>query len=471
MESDMAESVTIIGAGLGGSLLALLLARRGLAVDVYERRPDMRRADISSGRSINLALANRGLAALAKAGLKREAESLLTTMRGRMVHEGDGEADFQAYGQRDEEVIYSVSRGGLNQLLMTAAESHPRVNIHFEYACTEVDYAGHSLTLEHQQSGEVRRITGGPVIAADGAGSRLRRALVAQCGAQATEDFLPHDYKELTIPPAPDGGYRLPPDALHIWPRGGFMMIALPNQDASFTATLFAPREGPTGFAGLESEDAVTAYFTEHFPTVLPLMPALARDFLANPQGRMVTVHCQPWHTNGFLTLIGDASHAIVPFHGQGMNAAFEDCAQFDELIAEALQGAGNTLSRVDFGQVFLRFEALRKPNADAIAAMALENYVEMRDSVRDPLFLRRREVAFELERRHPGVFVPRYSLVMFHLLPYAHARQRGACQQRILEQLVPQVDAPPPDLALADRLVREELQPLMERLAAGRAA
>jgi kynurenine 3-monooxygenase len=461
----MSRTITIIGAGLAGSLLALMLARRGLQVDVFERRADMRKGSAEGGRSINLALANRGLAALDRAGLADEVRTLLTTMRGRMVHDLDGSEDLQAYGQRDEEVIYSVSRGGLNALLMDAAERHPGVNLHFEHACTHVDYRAQTLTLEDLNTGTQHHVTTGPVICADGASSRLRRALVEQCGAVATEDFLAHDYKELTIPAADDGGYRFDPEALHIWPRGGFMMIALPNKDATFTATLFAPAEGPNGFSELQTDAAIDAYFARHFPDIVPHMPALAEQFQQNPQGRMVTVHCRPWHTGAFAVLIGDASHAIVPFHGQGMNAAFEDCAQMDELIGAALAQADGDGDAIDYRALFARFEALRKPNADAIAQMALENYVEMRDSVRDPVFLRRRELGFELERRHPEVFVPRYSMVMFRLLPYAHARRRGEAQQRILEQVIPDEHVTEIDHALADRLVQQELVPLIDEL------
>ncbi len=466
MTRNTAPSVSIIGAGLGGALMAVLLARRGFEVDIYERRPDLRRKQLSAGRSINLALANRGLGALERAGLAPAVRGLLTTMRGRMLHPLEGDLTLQPYGQREDEVIYSVSRPGLNHLLLDAAEQHPGVRLHFEHTGTHVDFEQQILDIKNLRSGNTRRLRGGPIICADGASSRLRRALVEQTGATASEDFLPHDYKELTIPPAADGSYRFDPQALHIWPRGGFMLIALPNKDASFTATLFAPREGEGGFDGLQSHEQVEAYFRHHFPDVVPHIPDLAGQFDANPQGRMVTVHCQPWRHRGFAVLLGDASHAIVPFHGQGMNAAFEDCATLDMLLAEAVTRASGSLSDMDWTDLFERFEAARKPNADAIATMALENYVEMRDAVRDPLFHRRKEVSFELERRFPDVFIPRYSMVMFHRLPYAHALERGRCQQEILEQLVP-TEQGDVDWTLAQQLVSDRLQPLVQSLAA----
>ncbi|MEO0973179.1 MAG: NAD(P)/FAD-dependent oxidoreductase [Pseudomonadota bacterium] len=459
------QSISIIGAGLGGALMALLLAKRGFQVDVYERRPDQRRHELSAGRSINLALANRGLAALDRAGLRDEVRALLTTMRGRMLHDLDGTQSLQPYGQREEEVIYSVSRPGLNILLLNAAEQHANVHLHFEHTAETIDFPRESLEVKNLQDGTMRRVDG-PLIVADGASSRLRRALVEQTRASATEDFLPHDYKELTIPPSPDGGYRLDAGALHIWPRGGFMLIALPNKDGSFTATLFAPREGEHSFAELASDEEVTGYFQRHFASVVPHLPQLVEEFADNPQGQMVTVHCTPWHWRGFAVMLGDASHAIVPFHGQGMNAAFEDCAALDVLLGEAIDEAGGQIGQLPWADVFSRFELARKPNADAIAQMAVENYVEMRDAVRDPLFHQRKAVAFELERRYPEVFIPRYSMVMFHLLPYAHALARGRCQQEILEQLVPSVDYGEVDWSLADRLVRERLAPLVGELA-----
>lgn len=462
-------AVSILGAGLGGALMAVLLARRGFEVDVYERRPDLRRTELSAGRSINLALANRGLAALERAGLSTAVRRLLTTMRGRMLHGLDGSQALQPYGQREDEVIYSVSRPGLNHLLLDAAELHPGVRLHFEHSGTAIDFERQTLHIQNLRSGNTKRLEGGPIICADGASSRLRRAFVEQTDAHATEEFLPHDYKELTIPAAPDGGYRFDPAALHIWPRGGFMLIALPNKDGSFTATLFAPREGEAGFDTLQGGAAVQAYFQEHFANVVPHLPDLEAQFEENPQGRMVTVHCTPWRQRDFTVLLGDASHAIVPFHGQGMNAAFEDCDTLDGIIAQELDEGGGARSAVDWGRVFARFESERKPNADAIAQMAVENYVEMRDSVRDPLFHRRKEVAFELERRFPDVFIPRYSMVMFHRLPYAHALERGRLQQEILERLMP-TEQSAVDWTLAEQLVVDHLRPLVRSLAGDRA-
>jgi kynurenine 3-monooxygenase len=443
----------IAGAGLAGSLLAVYLARRGMHVRVFERRPDMRRERISAGRSINLALANRGLAALARVGLEDAVRRLTIPMRGRMLHDERGNLQLVPYGQQPHEVIYSISRAGLNVLLMDAAEASGRVELRFNERVEDIDLASGDLALYDERTGERRRVGGAPVIAADGAGSVIRDALMARPGAQVTEDVLPHDYKELTIPPAADGGHALEKNALHIWPRGGYMLIALPNLDGSFTVTLFLPHAGDgDSFAALTTPRAVLDFFERAFPDAVPLMPDLVESFFVNPTGRMVTVRCAPWHEEGRALLIGDAAHAIVPFHGQGMNAAFEDCNELDRCL-DAHDG--------DTSRAFAQFTALRKPDAEAIADMALENYVEMRDAVRDPRFQLQKALAFELERRHPGVFIPRYSMVMFHHIPYAQAQRRGALQQRILDVLTENARAlDEVDLDRADRLVETELRP-----------
>jgi kynurenine 3-monooxygenase len=449
----MSKHVNIVGAGLCGSLMAIFLARRGFQVTVFEKRPDPRLTELPAGRSINLALANRGLKPLRVVGLQSKVQALLTTMRGRMVHDPMGRTELQPYGQRPWEVIYSVSRPGLNALLMDEAEA-AGVEIVFERGTLGADLAHDELLLRDETSGETfpTRLT--PTIAADGAGSPLRQALMKRPGYDCTVDFLAHGYKELCIPPSDDGDFAMDPAALHIWPRGGYMLIALPNLDRSFTVTLFMPMEGDPGFAQLDTAAKVRAFFDEQFADAAALIPDLENAYLANPTGELGTVRCAPWHRDGQLCLVGDAAHAIVPFHGQGMNCAFEDCLEMDACIEE---------SGGDWSRAFALLTQRRKRNADAIADMALENYVEMRDSVRDPDYLLRQEVAFELERRHPRRFVPRYGLVMFRDdIGYAEARDRGRIQAEVLGTITAGKGALAEcDLDVAAPMIRERLQPL----------
>lgn len=445
--------ISILGAGLAGSLLALLTARRGLAVDVYEFRADMRKESIPAGRSINLALAARGIAPLRRAGIFDRVEPMLIPMRGRMLHELDGNTVFLPYGQRPEELVYSVTRSGLNALLMSAAES-AGARFHFGQRCVSCDFESSRLIMRDEKSGAEYRLPLQTVIAADGGGSVVRRALSTQIGYHSTEELLDHGYKELTIPPAADGGHRMEPHALHIWPRGEYMLIALPNPDATFTVTLFLPHTGKPSFASLTDEAALLEFFGDTFPDTLALIPRLTEEFFANPTGELGTVRSAPWHYRDKTLLIGDAAHAVVPFHGQGMNCAFEDCAVLDDLIAAHGE---------DWERIFANLTEIRKPDADAIADMALENYVEMRDTVRDPRFQLRKELAFELERRLPDRFIPRYSMVMFHdEIRYSEAQRRGRIQLDLLTFLTRDVDRLDQiDLAEAERLAREKLSPL----------
>lgn len=444
--------VDILGAGLCGSLLGILLARRGLAVTIRESRPDPRRVAQSAGRSINLALSARGIRGLRHAGIFDRVEPLLMPMRGRMIHETDGSQELLPYGQRDVEVINSVSRGELNKILIETAESEYGVEILFEHAVTAFDPAAAEATIEGPDGPYTMEARG--LIAADGAGSVVRRAYDGTGDIGPTESLLPHSYKELTIPPKPGGGFEMDPAALHIWPRSDFMLIALPNPPGDFTLTLFMPNDGEHSFASLDTEESVAGFFAAHFPDVVPLMPDLTRQYLGNPVGILGTVRCRHWHDGGKVLLIGDAAHAVVPFHGQGMNLAFEDCVLLDEII-----GGGER----DWGRIFERLEQQQLANANAIADMALENYVEMRDTVRDPKFSLRKELAFELERRLPRRFIPRYSMVMFHdEIPYAVAQHRGAIQEGLLEELTRDVDSIDRiDLDAAEALVRERLEPL----------
>jgi len=451
--SPVEGRLTIVGAGLAGSLLGIFMARRGFRPELYERRPDMRRATISAGRSINLALADRGIHALERAGVIDEVRPLMIPMRGRMLHDLDGHTSLLQYGQDDREVIYSVSRAELNRRLMTEVERITGTPIRFQQACRGADFATARLRMSDEPASREYFLEGGPFIATDGASSAVRDAMVDGGLATASEDILPHNYKELTIPAGPDGSHRLDPHALHIWPRGGFMLIALANIEGSFTVTLFLPAEGPESFATLTDAQRVTAFFERHFPDALPLIPTLAEDFFGNPTGSMVTVHCSPWHVDGQALLLGDAAHAIVPFHGQGMNCAFEDCVTFDALLDR----------HADWPALFAEFERQRRPNAEAIARMAIENYVEMRDSVRSPKFQLQKLLSLELERRFPGRFIPRYSMVMFHHeIPYATAFERGKVQQRILDELTGTADTlGQVDLERARQLVTTELRPL----------
>jgi kynurenine 3-monooxygenase len=443
------RTVNIVGAGLAGALLALLLARRGLSVVLSERRPDPRQAAPERGRSINLALAARGMRALEQAGVMDHVRPLLIPMRGRMVHERTGAAALQPYGQRAEEVIWSVGRADLNRVLIDSAASHDGVSVRFNQLCLGADVQAQRLQFRDLSNAHKYHLPLTPTIASDGAGSAVRGSLAAASVVSVREEWLDHDYKELTIPAA--AAAALERQALHIWPRGGFMLIALPNTDGSFTATLFLARHGPQSFAALDTPQAVTGFFGREFADAVPLLPDLAAQFAAHPQGQLGTVHATPWHTGGELLLLGDAAHAIVPFHGQGMNAAFEDCTVLDALLC-----------RDPVWQTrFAEFERVRRPNTAAIAQMALENYIEMRDAVLDARFVRRKAIAMGLERRFPDRFIPRYSMVMFHPeIPYAEALRRGALQAQLLEELDTGADASP-DPALAEKLVTERLSPL----------
>jgi kynurenine 3-monooxygenase len=417
-----AAGVNIVGAGLAGSLLAILLAKRGFKVSVYERRPDPRLAVVDGGRSINLALAARGIRGLKLAGALERVMRFAIPMRGRMVHEHDGAAALQLYGVRPEEVIYSVSRAELNRTLLATAAELPNVEMHFGQLCLGLAHEKNVLEMRDEVTGRIYHLAAQPSIATDGAGSEVRDSLVAREVASVREEPLNHHYKELTIP-AVNGKPALEVNALHIWPRGGFMLIALPNPDATFTATLFLARVGANSFEGLHSPQRVEEFFTREFPSAKALMPDLLREFFEHPQGSLGTVYTKGWHLNGDVLLLGDAAHAIVPFHGQGMNCAFEDCAELMRLMDEHHSWAG----------LFEAFENARRPNTDAIAQMALENYVEMRKTVLDPEYQKKKAQAEELEKNDPN-YIPRYSMVMFHPdVPYREALD-GTSQQTIAE-------------------------------------
>ena len=423
MSALRAQPISLVGAGLAGALLALLLARRGFAVTLYDRRSDPRRAASAAGRSINLALAARGIRALERAAVMPQIEPLLIAMRGRMLHDRLGEHELQRYGRTAQEVIYSVDRAALNSALLDAATRHPQVAARFEQSCLGANLATDVLSFRDLASGLLYERPLTPTIATDGAGSAVRASLAAAHAINARAELLDHDYKELTIP-AQAGRHALDPAALHIWPRGGFMLIALPNIGGSFTATLFLPRTGAASFGALTAPARIREFCAREFPDAAALMPDLVHEFTHRPLGQLGTVHSAPWHVGGRVLLLGDAAHAIFPFHGQGMNAAFEDCLVFDDLLDE----------HADWALLFNDFEQRRRPNAEAIAQMSLENYEEMRATVMDPTFKRHQQLALELEGRFPDRFIRRYSMVMFHPeIPYAEALRRGAVQAEII--------------------------------------
>lgn len=427
----MRKKILIIGAGLAGSLLAIYLGRKGFEVEVIESRPDMRKVQISAGRSINLALSNRGIAALRGVGLDSYMLSEAVPMTGRMIHGADGSLRRLPYSGREGEYINSISRGGLNIALMDVAESIENVELRFGVACTAFDCSSGSVTLS-----DGRVIEDAVIFGTDGAGSVIRNAMLA--GGVPRFDFsqtwLSHGYKELHIWPTGQGdGFAIEKDALHIWPRDKFLMIALPNLDGSFTCTLFLAHSGVNSFTEIAgdaktqaeiADGPIEAFFRSNFPDVIDLIPDLCDSYRANPVGNLGTIKCGPWNVGGKALLLGDAAHAIVPFYGQGMNASFEDCRILDSMI----DGVD-----VDWEKLFTDFTEVRKKNADAIADLAVENFYEMRDAVADPVFVRKRTVETRLEQTFPDYF-SKYSLVTFREdVPYSHARTLGNAQDRLL--------------------------------------
>ncbi len=460
------RQLTIIGAGLAGALLAALLAQRGWQIDVYEKRGDLRELGYERGRSINLALAERGRHALRQADADDAVMEQTVMMRGRMVHFVDGHLDLQRYGRDDSEVIWSVHRGELNEVLLDIAE-RAGARIHFHHRLDSVDFDTRVAHFGDDRSEDVRAISFQCLVGADGAGSSLRQAMARVSELGERSEFLGHSYKELEIPPGSDGGFQIEANALHIWPRGRYMCIALPNDEGTFTVTLFLPNHAePAGNAeasparteAAPSFDTITdgaqarAFFDRDFPDASRLIPELEHDFDHNPTGMLGTLYLDRWHLDDRAVLIGDAAHAMVPFHGQGMNCAFEDCVAL----------ADHLLRADDRADAFAGFQAERLPNARAIQQMALENYLEMRDHVDDDDYLLQRELGNRLAKRHPDRFLPRYSMVSFTHLPYAVALERGDTQHQLLVELTQgreSLDAL--DWAAADALVEARLPPL----------
>jgi kynurenine 3-monooxygenase len=422
LNASSTRHFTIIGAGLAGALLATLLAKRGWQVDVYERRGDPRVLGYAGGRSINLALAERGLHALRSADAADAVLDKAVMMRGRMVHFLDGSQQLQRYGRDDSEVIWSVSRGELNIVLIDAAEA-AGARLHFDHRLDDVDFDVSTARFVDDRDGSTHMHAFTTLLGADGAGSALRQQMSKHVDLGQRLESLGHSYKELEIPPKADGGFSIEPNALHIWPRGSYMCIALPNDERTFTVTLFLPNEGDPSFATVQSGADARALFERDFADALPLIPSLEHDFEHNPAGTLATLYLDRWHLDGRAVLLGDAAHAMVPFHGQGMNCAFEDCVAL----------AAHLEANADSAGAFAAFAAERRPNAQAIQAMALENYLEMRARVDDADFLLQRALERQLAERHPQRFVPRYAMVTFRRLPYATAFERGQVQRELL--------------------------------------
>ncbi len=419
--------IPIVGAGPTGAMLAILLRRRGFQVVVYESRADPRAADGDSGRSINLALADRGINALKHIGVYEEVRRSIVPMRGRLIHETGGRTALQPYGHRPDEIIYSISRHRLSQVLIDIALRRDGVVAKFEHRLEATDFHAGIAQIRDLRADRLLQVPMRPLLASDGAGSLMRRNLAQAGMIEASEQLLTHGYKELSIPPGPLNESRLAREVLHIWPRSDHMLIALPNPDGGFTATLFLANAGAPSFASLTDPRSIERFFAHSFPDILDLMPRRSAEFLSHPTGVLGTVHAAPWHYRGMAALIGDSAHAIVPFHGQGMNCCFEDCLEFDAAVGR----------HTSWEARFDDFYAARKPNTEAIAAMALDNYVEMRERVVDPKFMLQQALSLELERRFPARFIPRYAMVMFHHeIPYDVALRRGAIQARLLQDL-----------------------------------
>ncbi|GIV53538.1 MAG: kynurenine 3-monooxygenase [Candidatus Kapaibacterium sp.] len=435
--------ILIVGGGLVGALLALMLGRRGYAVHVVERRPDMRRHGFAGGRSINLALSDRGIRALERAGIAESVLPLTIPMRGRMIHHEDSTLEFQPYGIAGQ-AIRSLSRGHLNLALVEAADRLPNVTLEFEWRCVGVDPDVPAATFVHTTTGEQRRIECDVLVGADGAFSSVRDALHYRDRYNYCQEYLEYGYKELTIPAAEGGGFRMEPNALHIWPRHSFMMIALPNPEGTFTCTLFLPFEGEVSFEQLRTRADVSAFFERFFPDAVPLMPTLLEDFERNPLSSLVTIRCYPWVV-GRTVLIGDAAHAIVPFYGQGMNAGFEDCRILDELLDRFSD---------DWEAALAEYQRMRKPAGDAVAQLALDNFVEMRDKVADHHFVLRKKIEVLLLEHFPELYTPLYTLVTFTPeVSYDEAYRRGQVNERVISEIMalPDIDQRWDDPAMLD--------------------
>ncbi|GAA4812513.1 NAD(P)/FAD-dependent oxidoreductase [Litoribaculum gwangyangense] len=426
------QNILIIGAGLCGSLLALRLGQLGYRVSVYEMRPDLRKVDISAGRSINLAFSDRGNKAMKLVGLEEKVKSLCIPMYGRMIHDEHGNTFQSNYSGREHEYINSISRGGLNALLLDEAEKHENVHIYFNRKCKSVDFEKTTALFEDNETKSQFIEDADVIIATDGAGSAMRKSyyLGKKFLFSFSQEYLTHGYKELTILPKENGDYKAFKNALHIWPRGSFMLIALPNLDGSFTVTLFLSyNEGEFNFNNLNTEEKVLEFFQKEFPDALAIMPNLIEDFFENPTAPLGTVKCSPWHYKGNTLLMGDAAHAIVPFYGQGMNASFEDVVVFDTILEK---------HKGDWETIFKEYEKTRKKDTDAIADLAIDNFHEMKDHVAHPIFQEKRKLEMALEKTFPNEYSSKYSLVTFNEdIGYREAMLRGRAQDKAILNLL----------------------------------
>lgn len=425
----MSKNVSIIGAGLVGSLLSIYLAKRGYNVNVFERRVDMRNNKISAGKSINLALSDRGFRGLEGVGIADEIRKIAIPMYGRFLHNQDGTTGFQPYGKKGQ-AINSVSRGGINMMLMDLAASMPNVKINFEERCTNVDSRKGIASFVNEATHKESTVTSDLIFGSDGAFSAARlSAMLGHDRFSYNQFYIEHGYKELVIPAGPNGEFLIEKNALHIWPRKSFMMIALPNIDGTFTCTLFMPFEGDNSFAKLKTRDEAKEFFERVFPDAIPLMPTLLDDFMNNPTSSLVTVKCYPWTFDDKLALIGDAAHAIVPFYGQGMNCGFEDCVVLDSLI---------TKHKENWHNIMEEYQQLRKPDGDAVADLALGNFIEMRDKTADPKFLLQKKIEAWFSEKHPDKWVPQYSMVTYRPdIRYSFALERGKIQDAIMHKVM----------------------------------
>jgi kynurenine 3-monooxygenase len=422
-----AKEVLILGAGLVGSLLSIYLAKRGYNVTIYERRPDMRKTEISAGRSINLALSDRGWKGLQGVGIEKAIRKIAIPMHGRMIHGMGKSLTFQPYAEKGQS-IYAASRGVLNAEMMTKAEEHG-VTILFNEKCIAVDLKNRSAWFENQEDNSSISVETDLIFGADGAFSVSRLHMQLNSDRfEYSQSYLDHGYKELLIPAGHNNSFLLEKNALHIWPRGGFMLIALPNLDGSFTCTLFFPYKGKDSFESIKDKKQCLNFFKRVFPDVVPLMPGLLDDFFSNPTGSLVTVKCFPWTVEDKACLIGDAAHALVPFYGQGMNCGFEDCTVLNSLMKK---------HKDDWKKILPEFERARKPNADAIAELAVMNFFEMRDKVGQPEFLLRKKIEALFHKKHPKKWLPLYSQVTFSHIPYSEALKSGLKQEAIMNEVM----------------------------------
>lgn len=448
------EKILIVGAGLCGSLLALRMAQRGYQVEVYESRSDLRNSVISAGRSINLSLSDRGLKALRMAGLEKKARALCIPMKGRLMHDAASNTFESNYSGRQGECINSISRGNLNGLLLTEAEKYSNVNIHFNTKCLEIDIESKIVHFQSSDSKEQFTVQADVIFGTDGAGSSLRKSYEKQFPAfKVSQEFLTHGYKELEIPADKNGRHLISKEHLHIWPRGDYMLIALPNMDGSFTVTLFLSySEGSYNFDNLITKEKIIEFFEKDFPDTLTLIPDVLKEFENNPTGKLGTVKCYPWAYKGNTLLLGDSSHAIVPFYGQGMNASFEDVFVFDSVLNQ-FEG--------DWATVFSEFQKQRKIDADAIADLAIDNYYEMRDHVANPLFKEKRIVEMGLEKFFPTEYFSKYSLVTFNEhIGYHEAMTKGRAQDKVLLKMVEESK-----FSTSPKTTKEEMTILLEKV------